>query len=67
MFLWAHTDTHRVKSDVRRGVHSSAVPSSPCEIYNHISFGEFGRLQKKAYFPPQKLSLINFTNAKSIL
>lgn len=67
MFLWAHIDTHTVKSDVRRDVHSSAVLSSPCEIYNHISFGEFGRLQKKAYLPTQRLSLINFTNANSIL
>lgn len=32
MFLWAHTDTYTVKSDVRRDVHSSAVLSSPVKF-----------------------------------
>lgn len=66
-FLWVHIGMYTVKSGIRRDVHSSAVPSSPCEIYNHSRFAEFGGLQKKANLLAQRLSLINFTNVNSIL
>lgn len=50
----------------QRVIHSPAVPSSPCENYNHIGCGKFERLQRKAYLSAQRISLINFSNASSL-
>lgn len=47
--MWhvAHRGMYMVKSDVRRDVHSAAVLSTRCEIYNHIWCVKFGGLQMK--------------------